>query len=98
VVAVGERMSWPKPPEVPTFEDASDALPKFGPLRRYLYEQLVRLGPIAQLISTTSGKARRFSALSEELFRDCEKESAEMATAVLLALGTFANDGERPVL
>jgi ATP-dependent helicase YprA (DUF1998 family) len=98
LVALSERLGWPKPPEVPTFEDASDALAKLGPLRQYLYEQLVRLGPIAQLISTTSGKARRFSSLSEELFRDCEKESAEIATTVLLALGTFANNGERPVL
>ena len=55
---------------------------------------------MALLIATTSGKAKRFSELSEELFPApvCEKETAEVATAVLLALGTFANNGEKPVL
>jgi len=100
LLALGTRLGWPTPGEVPAFAEGEDPLPKLQGLRKFLYDRFTALGPMARLIATTSGKAKRFSELSEELFPAsvCEKESAEVATAVLLALGTFANNGEKPVL
>ena len=100
VLALATRLGWPKTDAIPTFADGEDPLPKLPGLRKFLYDRLIGFGPMAHLIATTSGKAKRFVDLSVELFPPsvCVRESAERATAALLALGTFANNGEKPVL
>jgi Domain of unknown function (DUF1998)/DEAD/DEAH box helicase/Helicase conserved C-terminal domain len=98
LLSLASRLGWPRPTEIPTFREGEDVLPKMGEFRKYLYDQLMAFGPIGRLISKTSGKAKRFSDLSSDLFEGSEKKPAELATAVLLALGTFANNGEKPVL
>ena len=99
IVALASELGWDAAREIPTFANGDDPLPKAAGFRKYLFEQLAAFGPIGQLIATTSGKAKSFAALSSALFPPpCEADAAQLATATLLALGTFANNGEKPML
>lgn len=61
-------------------------------LAGYLFEVLSKQGYVQQLIELTSGKAIKFSELSNELFPNTEnQETAELATETLLAISAFAH-------
>lgn len=69
-----------------------------APLRRYLFARLGEVGPMNRLINVTAGEGRAFSELAAKCFSGVAIDVAEAATTALVALGTYANDGERPLL
>ena len=67
-------------------------------LRTALYDVLHGYGPIELLVQHTSGSVMSFKDLCCLLFPDSIPEVQELATTTLLALGTYSNNGNRPLL
>ncbi len=67
-------------------------------LRRYLYQHLHGFGPIELLIAETISHATALTDLAGKLFPTSTTEQAHRATEALLALGTYAHNGQRPLL
>ena len=67
-------------------------------VRAYIYTQLYGYGPIELLIHTSTGKATSLPTLTQTLFPHVGEEQAHRATETLLTLGTYAHDGQRPLL
>lgn len=91
VAQLAGEVGWPEPPSLTP--DADDAA-----LRRYLYQQLSGVGPMNRLVNVTAGSAKAFTDLTQRLFPGVPSAEAERATNVLVALGTYANDGGRPLM
>jgi ATP-dependent helicase YprA (DUF1998 family) len=90
VAAVATAAQWPAPPAASAVDEAV--------LRRYLATVLTALPPMALLMNETAGHALAFSALAHTVFDASSVDEATAATTALLALGTYANDGTRPLL
>jgi ATP-dependent helicase YprA (DUF1998 family) len=79
-------LGWTSPPE------------DFDGLRRYLFDALTGFGPAEELIRRVSGNAIELNVLSQALFPENPAKEANRATESLLALGTYAQRGERVLL
>lgn len=91
VSAVVEALGWPSPPEA----DGGDPA---GGLRDYLYAQLHGMGPTELLIAQSTGSATSLADLADALFPEARADVARRATETLLELGTYAHNGQRPLL
>ncbi|MBA3571870.1 MAG: DEAD/DEAH box helicase, partial [Pyrinomonadaceae bacterium] len=87
VAAVAISLSWPAPPQ--------NILSQERALRSYLYQQLDSFGPAQLFISLTEGTATAFESIASTLFPGLTATAAEGATAALLAIGTYAHNGDR---
>ncbi len=81
-------LGWPPPPCLTNAEEE---------VRRYLYDRLDGFGPLEWVIGETAGNARAFDELAAELFPGTRAPS-DAAASSLLALATYAHNGERPLL
>ncbi len=94
VAAVAADLGWPPPP-VPraTMTEAADAS-----LRGYLFQHLERTGPLQQLLTLTAGHARPFDGLGPLCFPGVDLDVGLRAVTAMVALGTYAHDGKRPLM
>src|SRR6266566_1788392 len=96
---LGNKFNWPTPPSLAPVSNNEDTREQAqGRLREYLYQQLKGFGLIECLIEETSNGAITFKELAQKLFPTVGLDQAEHATTVLLALGTYAHNGERALL
>jgi ATP-dependent helicase YprA (DUF1998 family) len=99
IADLGAALGWPDPPAASAKnadEDAKENAERA--LRRYLYDRLHGFGPIELLIAETAGNATAFEQLARRLFPDVDQPEAEQALSTLLALGTYAHNGDRALL
>lgn len=98
IAGLAQDLAWPPPPgaaatATPVPDTVEDRL------RAYLYQQLSGFGPLELLIARTAGNATAYATLAQTLFPEVPPEEADLATAALLALGTYARSLEgRPLL
>jgi len=95
---IARAMGWTPPPHQHAAASQHHAQPDEASLRRYIYQQLYGYGPMEQLITQTVGNAQSFTRLADDLFSEVNESLAQKATDTLLALGTYAHNGERPLL
>lgn len=88
---VGDALGWPPPPS----DQVADAEPA---LRAHLYRQLHGSGPLELMIAETTGRATGLADLARMLFPGAAPDTARKATEALMALGTYAHNGRRPLL
>jgi len=68
-------------------------------ISEWLYKKLSEFPPMLELISVCGNKASKLSELSSVIFPEFDKNDAEKATEILLALGTIAKSKEgKPLL
>jgi len=96
IVDLAEKLGWPRPSTPDSADDLDSRKRAEDRLRAYLYQQLYGFGPMELLISKTAGNATAFAELAQTLFPGAER--AERASEALLALGTYAHNGERVLL
>lgn len=85
---LAEALQWPP---LPT--DHDDAA-----LRAYLYQQCYGFGPLETLIAASAGRAMSLDALAQQMFPTLALATARRATETLLHLGTYAHNGQRPLV
>jgi len=98
-VLAAQMSGWATPPTPVASdvdEDTREAAEK--EFRAYLYATLGKFGPVNYLIAHTSGKANEWSGLSKHLFPSADSDTAQAATATLIAMGTYARHDGRPLL
>lgn len=88
---VADALGWPAPPE------AHNGASEEG-LRAYLYAQLHGFGPAEHLIARSTSSPTSLAALADIVFPEARPEVARRATETLLELGTYAHNGQRPLL
>ncbi len=90
IIDLSERFGWLEFTETETNSEAE--------MRRYLYERLQSESSLRLLVHLTSSTPREFPGLAGALFPDADPSLADRATVVLVALGTYAHNGERSLL
>jgi len=91
VAALAGALGWPAPPTDSSGESGAA-------LRAYLYQRLYGFGPSELLIAETTARATALGELASRLFPNAVPDTARRATEALLALGTYAHNGQRPLL
>jgi ATP-dependent helicase YprA (DUF1998 family) len=92
VAQLATVLGWPEPPAL-----ASDEEQEAG-FRSYLYRHLFGWGPVEMIIRRTAGQAEPFVDLAQHVFPSVPEHLGQAALAALLAIGTFAHDGERVLM
>jgi ATP-dependent helicase YprA (DUF1998 family) len=87
ITTLAATLNWPSPPQDITSQETA--------LRAYLYQQLDSFGPAQLFINLTAGSATSFETVAATLFPKSTAAAADAATAGLLALGTYAHNGDR---
>jgi Lhr-like helicase len=99
VVELGKKLHWPSfSLPLHNTTDGSEKENAENALKHYLYQCLLSFGPLQLLIEKTAGSVHPFEDLVSSLFPTAERNVAELATTVLLALGSYAHNGERTLL
>lgn len=85
-------LHWPTPPG---YNHGSD---NDADLRSYLFQQMCNWEPMQALIKASTGKALSLDQLSRDVFPDTPTTIARRAVEALITLGTYAHNGQRPLL